>query len=98
MRLLAVSLCSRLSIICLFYAGHRIPEALFFTVWGEEGLALLGEDRHVSWPGSVYARPWTGRRDAGRVEMQVGTHTTGNSQFAVCPNFCRVQIFEFAVC
>jgi len=29
------------------------------------------EDRHVSWPGSVYARPWTGRRDAGRVEMQV---------------------------
>ena len=65
MRLLAVSLCSWLS-ICLFNAGHRIPEALFFTVWEGGRPGPTREDWHVSWPGSVYARSWTSRRDAGR--------------------------------
>ena len=65
MRLLAVSLCSWLS-ICLFNAGHRIPEALFFTVWEGGRPGPTREDWHVSWPGSVYARSWTDRRDAGR--------------------------------
>ena len=51
---------------CLFNAGHRISEALFFTVWEGGRPGPTREDWHVSWPGSVYARSWTSRRDAGR--------------------------------
>ena len=48
------------------FQHRRIAEALFFTVWEGGRPGPIREDWHVSWAGSVYARSWTSRRDAGR--------------------------------
>lgn len=57
--------CADVCFLLLLNAGHRIPEALFFTVWEGGRPGPCREDWHVPWTGSIYAGSWTGRCDEG---------------------------------